>query len=97
MITQTILKDYAGTRQPRLQLLSEEEMNWRLYWNVQKEPETQGQDPESAASEQWSADYVPQSWQSDVISDIEPDPSAFRSLLSELNLSDEEIDAIIDE
>ncbi len=48
-------------------------------------------------AEQWSANYVPQPWQGDLVSNTEPAPGDFRNLLSELGLSNEEIEGIIDE
>lgn len=96
MNTRIILKDYAEEKQPKLLLLNSEKKNWRLYWNVKKEPANQAGEEEETA-EQWSANYVPQPWQSDIVSDVESAPGDFRNLLSELGLSNEEIEGIIDE
>lgn len=93
MNTQIILKDSADTKQPKLQLLSSEKKNWRLYWNVQSE-QVMGED---APKEQWTADYAPQAWQEDVISLQRPSPEVFRPLLQELGLSDNETEGIINE
>ena len=92
MNTRIILKDLADERQPRLQLLNSKKRNWRLYWNVQKEPGNPGEE-----KEQWTADHVPQTWQQDVISEERPSPEAFRPLLKELGLTDNEIEDIINE
>lgn len=92
MNTRIILKDSADGKQPRLQLLSSKKRNWRLYWNARRE---QG-NPEEG-KEQWTADYVPQTWQQDVISEDEPSPEAFLALLEELGLNEDEIEVIIDE
>ena len=76
MNTQIILKDYAEEMQPKMQLLNKEKKNWRLYWNRQKELPDPTDDTDSA-KEQWSADFAPQTWQNDIISDIMPEPALF--------------------
>ena len=84
MITQTILKDYADEKQPKLQLLSCEKKNWRLYYNRHEEPSQQEDD----VTAQHVADYVPQLWQADVISEQEPATQVFIPLLIELGMSE---------
>ncbi|NCB43468.1 MAG: hypothetical protein EOM59_12740 [Clostridia bacterium] len=92
MITQTILKDYADEKQPKLQLLSCEKKNWRLYYNRHDEPSQQEDD----ATAQHVADYVPQLWQDDVISEQAPDVQLFVPLLIELGLSEAEANEAVD-
>ena len=84
MITQTILKDYADEKQPKMQLLSCEKKNWRLYYNRHEEPSQQ----EDSTAAQHVADYVPQLWQVDVISEQEPAAQVFIPLLIELGMSE---------
>lgn len=86
MITQTILKDYADEKQPKLQLLSCEKKNWRLYYNRHEEPSQQ----EDGTAAQHVADYVPQLWQDDMISEQAPAAQVFVPLLIELGMSEAE-------
>lgn len=80
-------KDYADEKQPKLQLLSCEKKNWRLYSNRHEEPSQQ----EDGTTAQHVADYVPQLWQEDVISEQAPDVQLFVPLLIELDMSEIEI------
>ena len=93
MITQTILKDYADEKQPKLQLLSCEKKNWRLYYNRHEEPSQQ----DDYATAQHVAYYVPQLWQEDVISEQEPNVQLFASLLVELGIGELEISEALNE
>lgn len=98
MNTQIILKDYAEQMQPKLQLLNKEKKNWRLYWNRQKElPDTTNGPELEPGQEQWSADFAPQTWQNDVVSEVVPEHAIFTETLRELGLSDIEIDGAINE
>lgn len=86
-------KDYADQKQPKLQLLNCEKKNWRLYYNRHEEPSQQ----EYGTTAQHVADYVPQLWQNDVISEHTPDVQLFVFLLIELGLSEVEIDEALNE
>jgi hypothetical protein len=101
MITRNILKDFASERQPNMQLLNIKDKNWRLYFRrVPIIPEPSDNPPDQWQSGdnstgQWQADYVPQPGQMSVISDTEPDVSAFILLLKDAGFTDDEINMII--
>lgn len=94
MNTQIILKDYAEQRQEKVQLLSRKKNNWRLYWNRQKELADTSEEG-GEFNEQWSADFVPQSWQDDVIADELLSTELFEDRLRELGYSEDEIRDIV--
>ncbi|MDD4690078.1 MAG: hypothetical protein PHE51_10075 [Eubacteriales bacterium] len=77
-----------------MQLLSKKKNNWRLYWNRQKEL-VEGTEQSGELHEQWSADFVPQSWQNDVIADELLSTELFEDRLRELGYNDVEIRDIV--
>jgi len=78
-------------QQPALQRLSTHN-NWRLCYNQQLIPSND----EEGQQDQWEADFVPQPWQNDVISDELPALDLFVPLLADRGLTADEIQEIID-
>ncbi len=78
-------------KQPVLQRLSTHN-NWRLCFNQQFIPANN----EEAREDQWEADFVPQPWQDDVMSEELPGLNLFVPLLADRGLTDQEIQEIID-
>ena len=93
MTTRNILKDFSNDMQPNLQLLDAISRNWRMYFHqtpiIPESPDD--------ADGQWQADFVPQTWQADLVSDGEPEASAFVPMLKDWGLTDEEINLILTE
>lgn len=75
MGTKLILQDFATERQPIIQQLNP--TSWRKYYNHTTEVGSDSQ-------EQHVADYVPQPWQGDVMSEQEPESSIFDALITEV-------------
>lgn len=76
-------------QQPALQRLSKHN-NWRLCYNQQLIPAN----GEEGHEDQWEADFVPQPWQDDVISDELPALDLFVPLLADCGLTVDEIQEI---
>lgn len=64
-----------------------------MYWNRQEELADVSEEGES--HEQWSADFVPQPWQDDVIADELLSTELFEDRLTELGYSEDEIRDIV--
>lgn len=90
MTIRNILTDYSNERQPAVQLLDCVHGKWRLYFNQAQMPAV-----EENQSAQWQADFVPQLWQADMISETEPAPADFAALLADFGLTEAEIETIL--
>ena len=73
-------------------MLSEEKKNWRLYFNRREE---QSEGSEGEVKTQYVAEYIPQIWQNDMISQEKPDVTLFIPLLIELGMTESEAEEVL--
>lgn len=91
MNTKTLVRDFASSTQPNLLLLNEKSHSWRLNFNQETINATEKTPKQSVC------DFVPQSWQGDVICEDEPQKAAFIPLLKEIGMLEDKIKLLTDE